>query len=58
MSDNLNRLVIEEDDRITLNGVPLLFVTSLDVYNIRPDGVMEAVIHIDIHEADIRRKFT
>ena len=57
MSDKFNKLVIEEDDRITLNGVPLLFVTSVDVHNISPDGIMEAVIRIDIHDADIRRKF-
>lgn len=51
----LNKLVSTEDG-VFLNGVRLNFVTQLDVKNISPDGVMEAVIHIDIHEADIQHK--
>lgn len=53
----LNKLVSTEDG-VFLNGVRLNFVTQLDVKNISPDGVMEAVIHIDIHEADIQHKVT
>lgn len=51
----LNKLVSTEDG-VFLNGVRLNFVTQLDVKNISPDGVMEAVIHIDVHEADIQHK--
>ena len=45
-----------KEDGLYLNGVRLEFVTKLDVKNISPDGEMEAVIHIDIHEANIKHK--
>lgn len=53
----MNKLEATEDG-IFLNGVKLNFVTRLDIENISPDGEMEAVIHIDIHEADIKHKIT
>lgn len=53
--NRLNKLVSTKDG-VFLNGVRLNFVTQLDVKNISPDGVMEAVIHIDIHETDIQHK--
>lgn len=46
------------EDGIFLNGAKLDSVTRLDIENISPDGEMEAVIHIDIHEADIKHKVT
>lgn len=51
----MNKLEMKEDG-LYLNGVRLNYVTSFDVKNISPDGEMEAVIHIDIHEADIKHK--
>lgn len=53
----MNELKATEDG-IFLNGVKLNYVTHLDIKNISPDGVMEAVIHIDIHKADIKYKVT
>jgi hypothetical protein len=47
-----------KEDGLYLNGVRLDCVTRLDVNNISPDGEMEAVIHIDIHEANIKHKVT
>lgn len=47
-----------KEDGLYLNGVRLDYVTRLDVNNISPDGEMEAVIHIDIHEANIKYKVT
>lgn len=49
----MNRLETKEDG-LYLNGVRLDCVTNLDIKNISPDGEMEAVIHIDIHEANIK----